>query len=108
MKHLIRSLGILALLAALALPLPVAASGEVAQAVMASTSFTQSRTYQCSVSVNIPADKTRLSKLAHYRDYRQYDALIKYYAGTNPIALTYGTVVVKEPTADSYNLVRYQ
>ena len=52
--------------------------------------------------------RQRLSKLAHYRDYRQYDALIKYYAGTNPIALTYGTVVVKEPTADSYNLVRYQ
>ena len=88
--------------------LTVGASGEVAQAVMASTSFTQSRTYQCSVSVDIPADSSRLSKLAHYRDYRQYDAVIKYFAGTNPIALTYGTVVVKEPTPDSYNLVRYQ
>ena len=88
--------------------LTVGASGEVAQAVMASTSFTQSRTYQCSVSVDIPADKTRLSKLAHYRDYKQYDAVIKYIAGTNPVAMTYGTVVVKEPAVDSYNLVRYQ
>lgn len=88
--------------------LTVGASGEVAEAVMASVSFVQSRTFQCSVSVDIPADKSRLSKLAHYRDYKQYDAVIKYYAGTNPIALTYGTVVVKEPAPDSYNLVRYQ
>ena len=88
--------------------LGVDASVEVTNAVKASASFVQSRTYTCNVSVEIPADRTRLSKLAHYRDYRQYNALIKYYAGTNPIALTYGTVVVKEPTADSYNLVRYQ
>jgi hypothetical protein len=88
--------------------LGVDATVEVTNAVKASASFVQSRTYTCNVSVEIPADRTRLSKLAHFRDYRQYDALIKYYAGTNPIALTYGTVVVKEPTTDSYNLVRYQ
>ncbi len=88
--------------------LSVGAEGTIADAVKGSASFVQSRTYSCSVSIHIPADKKRLSKLAHYRDYKQYKALMKYYAGANSTPVTYGTVTVKEPAADSYNLVRYK
>lgn len=88
--------------------LTVGAEGTVSDSIKVSSSFTQSRTFTCSVATKFIANSSKFSKLAHYRDYKQYSALIKYYAGTNGIPMTYGTVLVSEPQSGSYNYVRYQ
>ncbi len=60
--------------------LTVGAEGTILDSIKASSSFTVSRTFTCSVATKFVADSSRFSKLAHYRDYKQYKALIKYYA----------------------------
>lgn len=82
-------------------------SAEILEGVIAQGSFTNSRTYTCNVTTTMPADSSRYSKLAHYRDYKQYNALIQCQAGVNP-PYDVGTYTVKEPDINSYNIVRYQ
>lgn len=87
--------------------LTISASTEIKNAVTGSGSFTTSRTYTCSVAATIPADSSRLSTLAHYRDYKKYNAVIQCQAGVDP-PYVIGTYEVLEPAAATYNLVRYQ
>jgi len=82
--------------------------GTILDAIRASSVFTQSITYKNGVTVRFKSDPTRPSKLAHYRDYDQYKAVIKYYSGTNGIPLTYGTVLVNQPCSYCVNEVRFQ
>lgn len=88
--------------------LTVGAEGAVSETIKLSSSFTQSKTFTCSVATKFIANSSKFSKLAHYRDYKQYNALIKYYTGTVGTPLTYGTVLVTEPQTGAYNYVRYQ
>lgn len=83
------------------------ATAEIAEAIKAQGIFTNERTYKCEIATTIPADPTRLSKLAHYRDFKQYNALVECIPGTGP-AYDVGVFTVTEPAPDSYNLVKYK
>lgn len=87
--------------------LTVNATTEILNGVKASGQFVVERTYTCNVTTTIPADSTRYSKLAHYRDFKQYSAEIWCQPGVNP-AYFYGNYTVKEPATGSYNEVKYQ
>ena len=82
--------------------------GTILDTIKASSVFTQSISYKNGVTARFKSDPSRPSKLAHYRDYDQYKAIIKYYSGTNGIPLTYGTVLVNQPCSYCINEVRFQ